>query len=146
MPHPCHACAVAGAGVALLVFGGACMFLYARFMKKTPPPKKAKKGKKGKKGGKDKDKGGGKKKGDAKLKKHSDLPKHWEEHFDDDGTPYYFNTKTDEVCIARGPSHGNASPRTRGRGTWGVRRRAREGRTPSLAPQTTWEHPSVAYA
>ena len=65
---------------------------------------------------------------------------------DDDGTPYYFNTKTDEVRIARGPSHGNASPRTRGHGTWGVRRRAREGRAPSLAPQTTWEHPSVAYA
>ena len=76
-------------------------------MKKTPPPKKKKK-RKGKKG--DKDKGGGKKKGEAKLKKHGDLPKHWEEHFDDDGTPYYFNTKTEEVRIARSPSHGNAPP------------------------------------
>lgn len=89
------------------------MFLYARFMKKTPPPKKARKGKKGKKGGNDQDKGGGKKKGDAKLKKHSDLPKHWEEHFDDDGTPYYFNTKTDEVRIARMgmplPAHGGTA-------------------------------------
>ena len=87
-------------------------------MKKTPPPKKAKKGRKGKKGGKDNDRvrGGGKskKKGDVKYKTHGDLPKHWEEHLDDDGATYYFNTKTDEVRIARAPSHGNVSPRMRG--------------------------------